>query len=83
MKSSSATIGAFEAKTKLGELLERVSHGGEFTITKHDRPVARLIGFETDLAQKRAAATAALRTLRTRYTLQGLDVRTLREEGRA
>ncbi|HEY8932950.1 MAG TPA: type II toxin-antitoxin system prevent-host-death family antitoxin [Rariglobus sp.] len=83
MKSSSAIIGAFEAKTKLGELLERVSHGGEFTITKHDRPVARLIGFETDLAQKRAAATTALRTLRTRYTLQGLDVRTLREEGRA
>jgi prevent-host-death family protein len=83
MKSSSATIGAFEAKTKLGELLERVSHGGEFTITKHDRPVARLIGFETDLTQKRAAATTALRTLRTRYTLQGLDVRTLREEGRA
>lgn len=83
MKSSSATIGAFEAKTKLGELLERVSHGGEFTITKHDRPVARLIGFETDLAQKRTAATAALRSLRARYTLQGLDVRTLREEGRA
>lgn len=83
MKSSSTIIGAFEAKTKLGELLERVSHGGEFTITKHDRPVARLIGFETDLAQKRAVATTTLRTLRTRYTLQGLDVRTLREEGRA
>jgi prevent-host-death family protein len=83
MKSSSATIGAFEAKTKLGELLERVSHGGEFTITKHDRPVARLIGYETDLTAQRTAATAALRSLRTRYALQGLDVRTLREDGRA
>ncbi|MFH1500184.1 MAG: type II toxin-antitoxin system prevent-host-death family antitoxin [Verrucomicrobiota bacterium] len=83
MKSSSATIGAFEAKTKLGELLERVSHGGSFTITKHDRPVARLIGFEADLAAQRTEATATLRGLRQRYQLQGLDARSLREEGRA
>lgn len=83
MKPLSDVVGAFEAKTKLGELLERVSQGATFTITKHDRPVARLVGFDADRAAQRAEATTALRALRSRYRLGGLDVRSLREEGRA
>lgn len=35
-------IGAFEAKTRLSELLERVRHGQCFLITKRGRPVAEL-----------------------------------------
>lgn len=42
----SMTVGAFEAKTKFSELLERVSQGAEVTITKHEKPVARLVPFE-------------------------------------
>jgi len=38
-----ATITAFEAKPRFGELLERVAKGEEVVITRHDRPVARLI----------------------------------------
>jgi prevent-host-death family protein len=83
MKLSADTVGAFEAKTKLGELLERVRQGAAFTITKHDQPVARLIGFASDRATQRTAATTELRALRARYTLGGVDVRALREEGRA
>jgi prevent-host-death family protein len=83
MKTSADTIGAFEAKTKLGELLERVRQGAAFTITKHDQPVARLVGYEGDRAANRAAATTELRALRDRHTLGGLDARALREEGRA
>jgi prevent-host-death family protein len=83
MDTSSGTIGAFEAKTKLGELLERVSQGGAFTITKHDRPVARLIGYQQDLASRRAEAAEARRAQRRRYTLGGVDARALRDEGRA
>ena len=37
------TVGAFEAKTHLSELLARVEEGEEVTITKHGRPVARLV----------------------------------------
>lgn len=37
------TVGSFEAKTHLGQLLERVTKGEEFTITKHGKPVARLV----------------------------------------
>lgn len=35
-------IGAFEAKTRLSELLDRVSKGHVYVITKHGRPVAEL-----------------------------------------
>jgi len=83
MKPLPKSVGAFEAKTKLGELLERVSQGASFTITKHDRPIARLVGFHEDRSAERAAATAELRDLRRRYRLRGLDARTLREKGRA
>ena len=38
-----ATIPAFEAKTKFGELLDRVLRGEEIIITRHEKPVARLI----------------------------------------
>lgn len=37
------TVGAFEAKTHLSELLTRVESGEQITITKHGRPVARLV----------------------------------------
>lgn len=39
----STSIGIFEAKTKLSQIIERVMLGEEFVITKHDKAVARLI----------------------------------------
>ena len=36
-------VGSFEAKTHLPQLLQRVAQGEEFTITKHGKPVARLV----------------------------------------
>ncbi len=37
------TVGAFEAKTRLSDLLQRVEAGERITITKHGRPVANLL----------------------------------------
>ena len=37
------TVTALEAKTRFGELLERVARGEEIVITRHDKPVARMI----------------------------------------
>jgi len=37
------SVGSFEAKTHLPQLLERVAQGEEFTITKHGKPIARLV----------------------------------------
>jgi prevent-host-death family protein len=36
-------VTAFEAKTRFGELLERVGRGEEIVITRHDKPVARIV----------------------------------------
>lgn len=51
-------VGAFEAKNTLGTLLDRVQRGEEIVITRHGRPVARLVPFAggVDQAQARAAA---------------------------
>jgi len=37
------TVGAFEAKTHLPRLLDRVARGESVTITRHGRPVAMLV----------------------------------------
>ena len=37
------TVTALEAKTRFGKLLQRVARGEEIVITRHDRPVARLV----------------------------------------
>jgi prevent-host-death family protein len=39
----SISVGAFEAKTHLSNLLRQVELGEEVTITKHGRPIARLV----------------------------------------
>jgi prevent-host-death family protein len=38
-----ATVTAFQAKTRFGELLDRVVRGEEIVITRHEKPVARLV----------------------------------------
>jgi prevent-host-death family protein len=43
MSKRNDRVGAYEAKTKLPELLERAASGQEITITKHDQPIAKLV----------------------------------------
>lgn len=76
-------VGAFEAKTKFANLLERIGQGDSFIITKHDRPVARLVAYDDGKDTRRADAVAAMRALRIRYELKGMSIQELREEGRA
>lgn len=38
-----STVTALEAKTRFGELLDRVARGEEIVITRHDKPVARIV----------------------------------------
>lgn len=82
MKTSRGSVGAFEAKNTFSELLERVGRGAEITITKHDRAVARLVPAVSQTNDVRRRATAELRAQRARYSLKGLSVRTLIEQGR-
>jgi prevent-host-death family protein len=50
------TVGSFEAKTKLAELLDKVEAGESVTITRRGREVARLVGIRTDDEQVRLKA---------------------------
>ena len=40
---STQTVGVFYAKTHLSAILEKVSQGSSFTLTKHGHPLARII----------------------------------------
>ncbi len=51
-----AKITASQARTGFGQLLDRVSRGEEILITKHDKPVARIIPEGRPLARIRRAA---------------------------
>ena len=37
------TVGSYEAKTRLPELLRKVEEGGRITIPRHGRPIAVLV----------------------------------------
>ncbi len=76
------TVGAFEAKTHLSALLDRVEAGEEVVITKHGRPVARLVGVRTIDRARVKAAVKKLKALRKGTTLGGLSWKALRDEGR-
>ena len=75
-------IGAFEAKTRLAELLDRVERGEEVVIARRGRPVARLVPAAEAADRAAAEAVRRLRELRQGATLSGIDWRELRDEGR-
>lgn len=76
------TIGAFEAKTHLSSLLDRVAGGEDVLITKHGKPVARLIKAEQVDRKQVDEAVAALKRMRKGTTLGGLSWKELRDVGR-
>jgi len=77
------TVGAYEAKTHLSELLEKVEAGEEITITKHGAPVAKLVPVKREASrEERAAAVARIQKLSSGLSLGGLKVRDLIREGR-
>ncbi len=75
-------VGAFEAKTHLSALLEKVSRGEEVLITKRGKPIARMVPAEQADKSRIKAAISELLTLRKEVTLQDTDWKTLRDEGR-
>ncbi len=81
-------VTAFEAKTHFGKLLDRVSKGEEVVITRHDKPVARLVPEGTQRLDEVRAAVKGLRELqqqirrRSKAKLSDREVRSAIEEGR-
>ncbi len=74
-------IGAYEAKTHLPKLLERVEKGERFVITRHGRPVAEL----TPIADRDTAgirrAVAELRSVRAALARRGVRLKDVLQPG--
>lgn len=85
---SPTTVGAFDAKTRLSELLDRVESGEIIVITRHGSPIATLQPYDEAVDAKRAQkAVHGLLDLRSEMlgTGPGLSLQELRaaiEEGR-
>ena len=90
-ESSIRQVGAFEAKNTLGTLHDRVEHGEEIVITRHGKPVARLVPNVGSVDQNRACA--AFEKLRERArqlarenpgrpAFDWEEIKKLRDEGR-
>ena len=76
------TLGAFEAKTHFSSLLEQVEQGEEFLITRHGHPVAKLVSIKSNDRKQVLGAIQRLKIFSQTQTLQGLDWKSLRDEGR-
>lgn len=86
-----SSITAIEAGARFGEILDRVVRGEEVVITRHDKPVARLVPEGQGNRVEVRAAVAGLRQLREsirarkkgRAKLTDAEVRAAVDEGRS
>jgi prevent-host-death family protein len=85
--NSMREVGAFEAKNKLGQLLDLVEQGEEVTITRHGKEVARLVPVRP--IRSREETRAAVRRIRERAEQRKLgrfdwsEWKSYRDEGRS
>ena len=76
-------VQASEAKTHLPQLLDDVERGETIVITRHGRPIARLVPDEERRRAERAEAIAAIKALRKgvgKITVE--ELLAMRDEGR-
>jgi prevent-host-death family protein len=77
------TVGAFEAETHLGELLDKVERGESVTITRHGKPVAQLVPPPPPADKRnRADVIRDLLDFGKGRSLHGMSIREVIEEGR-
>ena len=76
------TVGAFEAKTHLNELLRQVSQGETVRITRRGIPVAKLVPPEDGEHKDLRTIVQDIREIRKGANLRGVTIRKLIDEGR-
>ncbi len=76
-------VGILDARNNFSALVERAERGEEVTITRHGKPVARLVPVhDVERAREAGARIRALRDSLPKDTLKGVTIRQLIEEGR-
>jgi prevent-host-death family protein len=76
------TVGAFEAKTHLAELLQEAAEGETILITRRGIPVAKLVTADHPEKHDLQEVVRNLREIRKRARLKGTTLRKLIDEGR-
>jgi len=76
------SVGAYEAKTQLSKLLERVMKGERITITKHGVPVAVLQPPDPGTSTDVKSVISEIRSSRKKHSLKGESLKSLIETGR-
>ena len=76
------TVGAFDAKTHLNELLQRASRGETIRITRRGVPVAKLVPPDDGDKENARNLVEDIRQLRKGTTLGGITIRELIDDGR-
>ena len=77
------SVGAFEAKTHLSELLDRVREGEKITITRHGVPAAMLVPVEEKGSKlTHREVVEGMRALRRRIKPDSMSVREMVNQGR-
>ncbi len=76
------TVGSYEAKTHLPNLLQRAARGEKITITKHGVPIAMLVPANGTNKQNAKEVIEEIKRLRKGRRLRGVTIRQLIEEGR-
>lgn len=75
-------VGAFEAKTYLSSLLEKVNRGEEVLITRRGKAVARLVPAQRAQQSELRATISQLLAFRKEVNLHEFNWKTLRDQGR-
>jgi len=79
-------VGIYEAKSRLSELVEQAEAGNEVTITRHGKPVAKLVPAKAGKPVDRAALfkeiSALRRSIKLKKPLSLRDIREAIEGGR-
>jgi len=77
-------IGSYEAKTKLPELLRGIQSGKRYTITLRGEAIADLVPAQSGKCVDADAVVDDMRAfMRSRQSVEGVDLKALIEEGRA
>lgn len=76
------SVGAFEAKTHLNELLQRASKGETIRITRRGVPMAKLVPPDDGEKEDARNLVEAIRQLRKGTTLGNITIRELIDDGR-
>ena len=78
-----STVGSYEAKTRLPELLRSVEQGETVTITRRGVPIARIVGVDDGRSERVGDVIARMRAARARRpSVSTTEILAARDRGR-